>query len=380
MATDPPPQAPIGVLFVSTDLRVGGQERKLVEIVRSLDPARFRPVVACLKEPGALAPEVEAAGVPLHARLIRARWDAWVLVRLIRIIRRERIRVVCTVGCGDKMFWGRLAGWLGGARGLVATIHKTRGADGRRVIELPNRWLTGITDAFVAVARSAAEYLVEEEGLPRAKVTVIYNGVDLERFRGAGRAAARAALGLPPHALVVAHVAAFRPEKGHDVLLRAAARVVAGEPRAVFLLVGDGPTRAQVERAAHAAGLGAQVRFLGQRRDVPEILAASDLLTLTSRDRVETFPNCVLEGMASALPAVCTDVGSLREMVEDGQTGFLVPEGDDAALAERMLRLLGNETLRLEFGARARSQTAARFSSRRMVEAREALFERLARG
>jgi len=378
MASPPHAGPPVGVLFVNTDLRVGGQERVLVEVLRGLDRARVRPVVACLKEEGALAPQVRALDVPLHARLLAGKWDVRVLPRLVALVRRERIAVVVTVGCGDKMFWGRLAGWLGGAKGLVCEIHKTRDASGRRVIEPLNRLLAPMTDRFVAVAQGAADYLAEHEGVARAKIAVIRNGVDVDRFDGAGRAAMRATLGLADDEVALLHVAVLRPEKGHAVVLRALRRVVDSAPRVRLLLVGDGPERASIERDVAALGLGRHVALLGQRDDVERLLAAGDVALLSSFDRVETFPMALLEAMASGLPVVATRVGSVAEMVDEGESGLLVPPGDDAAFAAALLRLSLDGMLRRRMGVRARDRVRADFTRQRMVAARETLYEALA--
>ncbi len=375
------PSQPVPVLFVLTDLRVGGMERKVAEIVQKIDPARVRPVVACLKEPGALAPEVEAAGVPLYSGLLKRKTDFGVLWRLRKIIKEEGVQVVCTIGDGgDRMFWGRLAGKLSGVKGLVSTLHSTRNPHGGSIIDRPNRWLAGITDAFVAVAQGAARYLVEEEGFPRDKVVVIYNGVDLDRYTGAGRAEARAALDLPPDAPVVSHVAAFRIEKAHDVLLRAAELVVKEVPETRFLMVGDGPVRPEIEQKRAEMGLDQAVWTLGRRSDIPEILAAADLSVLCSYAMVETFPNSVLEAMASRRPVVCTDVGSIDEQVVEGVNGFLIAEGDHEALADRILRLVKDPARARQMGQAAREAVEAQFSASRMVGDREELFLSLARG
>ncbi|MFN0241779.1 MAG: glycosyltransferase [Planctomycetota bacterium] len=364
---------PITVVFVNTDLRVGGQERALVEIVRGLDRTRIRPVVVCLKEPGELAPRVTEAGIALHTRLSSGRYDVRVLWRLLSILRRERADLVCTVGSGDKMFWGRLAGWLAGAR-TVSTIHKTRSADGRPAIERWNRWLTPITDRYVAVAAGAAEYLIREEGLPRAKLCVIHNGVDVARFASGDRGATRARLGLSKHDFAIVHVAVLRPEKGHGVLLDAAARVRAAVPNVRFLLVGEGPERAAIEARRDALGLGTALALLGQRSDLPDLLAASDAAVLTSHDRVETFPNCLLEAMAASLPVVATAVGSVGELVDDGVTGYLVASGDSHGLADRLIELAGDAERRRALGEAGRRRVSERFPLEKMVSARAELF------
>ena len=374
-------QTPTTVLFILTDLRVGGMERKIAEIVQKVDRDRIRPIIACLKEPGALAPEVEAAGVPVHSRLLRHKFDLGVLVRLVRLMRREKVQVVCTTGDGgDRMFWGRLAARLAGVEGIVSTLHSTRNPQGGRIIDRPNRWLTPWNDAYVAVAKGAAKYLVEHEGLPADRVVVIYNGVDLEAFQGKGGEEIRASLQIPEDAPVVAHVAAFRTEKAHDLLLRAAARVLEKEPQTHVLLIGDGEERGNIERLRNDLGMEDRVHLLGRRTDIPDLLAASDFLVLCSNAMVETFPNSVLEAMASRLPVICTDVGSVDEQVFDGENGFLIAEGDEDALVSRMLTLIADPALRQTMGARARHIVEEQFSAQRMVGDRESLFTSLAGG
>jgi len=375
-----PAGRPIHVLFVNTDLRVGGQERVLLEVLRGLDRARVRPVVVCLKEEGALGAQVRELGVPLFAGLLAHRLDLRVLPRLVALVRRERIDVVCTIGCGDKMFWGRLAGWLGGARGLVCEIHKTRDAAGRPVIERMNRLLAPLTDAFVAVARGAGEYLVEHEGVPRAKLVVIHNGVDVERFAPASaaqRAATRAELGLADDEVALLHVAVLRPEKGHAVGLAALRRVVDIEPKVRLFLIGDGPERDVIERRIAELSLGRHVTLLGQRGDVERLLPAGDVALLCSHDRVETFPLALLEAMACGLPVVATRVGSVDEMVEDGGNGRLVPTGDEASLAVALIELARSPEMRRAFGNRALRTVRESFPATKMVNDRISLFERV---
>ena len=260
------------------------------------------------------------------------------LWRLARLLRRRRIDAVVTVGTGgDKMFWGRLAGWLAGVPVICSALHSTGLPDH---VELPNRLLAPLTDAFIAVAEPHAQYLAAHEGCPAEKIRVIPNGVDVERFhprwpdralqqeldsgrRGAGgRHRGGAAAG----------------EEPRDVSLRGRA----GPPEAA-----GGPVPGRRRRAAagrsskrwpRAWASPTRVRFLGTRSDVPEVLSLIDVVLLTSH--MEANPICLLEAMASEKPVVATRVGSVAETVLDGRTGYLVAPGDSQGMADRVLELL----------------------------------------
>jgi glycosyltransferase involved in cell wall biosynthesis len=173
---------------------------------------------------------------------------------------------------------------------------------------------------------------------------------------------------------VVAHVAMLRPEKGHAVLLQAARKVVDELPTARFLLAGAGPERGAIETLRTQLGLKQNVLLLGQRDDVPALLAAADVAVLCSLPLVETFPNSILEALASSRPVVCTDVGSIREMVEHESTGLIVPPMDPPALAQALTRLLSEPELSRAMGERGRSGVRERFTTERMVRDREDLF------
>jgi glycosyltransferase involved in cell wall biosynthesis len=172
-------------MFVITSMPVGGAETLLVNLVRRMDHDRFLPEICCLKAPGPLGEEL-AKEIPVHSHLLGCKYDVRVLRRLKELFAARRIDAVITVGAGDKMFWGRLAARWAGVPVILSAIHSTGWPD---QINWLNRRLTRLTDAFIAVAQPHGEHLVEKEGFPRAKVRVIPNGVDVERFaRGPIRA------------------------------------------------------------------------------------------------------------------------------------------------------------------------------------------------
>jgi glycosyltransferase involved in cell wall biosynthesis len=166
------------VMFVQTDMRVGGAEMVTANIIRRIDRARFSPELCCLKELGEIGEQL-ADEVPTHHGFLRSKYDLRILPRLIWLLRRRKIDAVITVGAGDKMFWGRLAAQRLRLPVIISALHSTGWPDGVGPL---NRMLTPITDAFIAVAASHGRYLVERQGFPAERVAVISNGVDTQKY------------------------------------------------------------------------------------------------------------------------------------------------------------------------------------------------------
>ncbi len=356
-------RGPLRVMFVITSMPVGGAETLLVELVRRMDRRRFAPELCCLKRLDALG-EVLAQEIPTFTGLLSNKFDVAVLRRLVRLLRRRRIDAVVTVGAGDKMFWGRLAGRLAGVPVICSALHSTGLPDH---VELSNRLLAPWTDAFIAVADPHAEHLAAYEGCPAGKIRVIPNGVDVERFHPRWpNQALQAEWELNAETPTAGIVAALRPEKNHEMFLYVAALVRRALPTAQFLVIGDGPQRTRLEALAKSLGIAEAVRFAGTRRDVPEVLSLLDVVVLTSH--MEANPICLLEAMASEKPVVATRVGSVVETVRDGQTGFLVGPSDSHGMAERVLELLSDRPKAQAMGRAGREQVIAHWSVDRMVE------------
>ena len=371
---------PLRVLFVQTSMPVGGAETLLVNLVRRLDPRRFAPEVVCLKTPGPLGAELAAQGYPVHSGLLAGKYDLRVLPRLVSLLRQRRIDAVVTVGAGDKMFWGRLAARLAGVPVVCAALHSTGWPDG---VGRLNRLLTPLTDAFIAVAEEHGRFLAEYERFPADRVRVIPNGVDTERFApGLQTGVVREELDLPPTTPLVGILAALRPEKNHALFLAVARRVLAQAPDTRFLVIGDGPERPFIERRAAELGLLAPerpshsaVRMLGSRSDVPTLLAALDVLVLTSHN--EANPVSILEAMSCGTPVVATDVGSVRDSVVEGETGYLAPAGDEATLARRVAALVQDPLHARSLGEAGRRRVVERASLGVMVGGYERLLAEL---
>ncbi len=259
--------------------------------------------------------------------------------------------------------YGVLGKMVSGAR-LVFTDH-------RGIVRVPAtiEWL--LTDAVIAVSRDTAR---QSPASAVVDVAVIYNGVDPPAPKRT-RAEVRADLGLG-EGPVALHVANFLPVKGHDILMRALGKTKELGVALTLVTAGDGPERPAIEAQARSLGLGPdQVRFLGFRSDVPDLLAAADFFVLPSR--MEGLPLAVLEAMSHGLPIVTTRIGGNPEVVTDGEHGLLVPVEDPDALAAALARFAGDPELRRKLGEAGRQRVAKEFSFSEMTRKYEAIYDRL---
>lgn len=358
-------------MFLLTSMPVGGAETLVVSLVRGLDRNRFAPEVGCLKERGPLGDQL-AAEIPVHCRLLSNKYDPRVLPRLWWLLHSRQIDAVVTVGAGDKMFWGRLAARLAGVPVVVSALHSTGWPDS---VGRLNRMLTPWTDAFIGVADAHVQHLVEHEHFPREKVHAIHNGVDTDRFVPHDDTEIRQELGLSPTAPVVGIVAALRPEKNHELFLAGASRIARALPEAQFLVIGDGPLRAELESLVIKLDLAERTHFLGSRSDVPALLSTCDVLALTSH--IEASPVSILEALSCGVPVVAAEVGSVPETVLHGETGLLFAPGDADDFATQALNLLHDCQLRERLGAQGRQHVVKHRSLATMVRGYETLLLRL---
>jgi len=319
------------ILHTEASVGFGGQEIRIVAEARWLLDHGWRALIA--GQPGSpLLEESERLGVPAVAVRMRRALDVSALLALRRLITQRGVALVHTHSSIDS--------WLGGVaarschRPVVRSRHVTIAIPRRRAL------VYRLADRVISSGEAAAR-VVAAAGVPAARIVPIPPGVDLARFHPAvSGAGVRAELGL--HAApLVGLVANIRGSKGHDVFLDAAGAVLAREPAARFLIVGDGIGFDDVRRRVGALGLDAAVRMTGFRRDVPEVMAALDVLVLPSI-RSEAASQVIPQALAVGTPVVATDVGGSGELVRDGDTGRLVPPGDAPALARAILDCLAD--------------------------------------
>jgi glycosyltransferase involved in cell wall biosynthesis len=360
-------------------LQVGGAEVLAARLARQLRD-RYRFVFACLDALGTLGAQLRDEGFPVHVLNRRPGLDWRCSWSLARLLRRERVAIV-QAHQYTPFFYALTARLLCRRPAILFTEHGRHYPDyPRRKRMFVNRLLLERRDRVVAVGQAVRQALIANEGLPADRVAVIYNGID----QGGGygppteREAVRREIGVGSSDFVLIQVARLDYLKDHATAVRTLERVVRSRPDARLVLVGDGPEKEKILQLVRERGLGEQVRFLGQRGDVRRLLRAADVFLLTSIS--EGIPLTVIEALAAELPVVATRVGGVAEIVEEGQTGLLASAGDDAGLAEHVLRLAATPEVRAAMGQRGQMIAAAQFSEGQMHARYGQLYGKMLRG
>ena len=366
------------VLQVTEDLGLGGLEHVAATLCTTLDPDRFETSALCLKDGGALADDLTARGIPVF-RLPppRGRADYFAATKIARILRRQRIDVIHTHNT-SAFIDGGLAALLAGTPTHVHTDHSRLFPDKRRYM-IAEYVMSHFAYRVVGVSDHTVDELRRYERIPLSKLTTIPNGIDAHAFdRDRDGTAKRRELGIPLTSTIIGAAVRLTEQKGLTYLLQAMPRILAAQPDTVLVIAGEGVLADSLREQARSLGVQEQVRFIGPRRDIPELLAMFDLYALPSE--WEGLPMIILEAMASGCPIVASDVGGVRMAVRDGENGYLVQARDVDALVQRITALLGDGRRRRQFGEVGRRFFRERFSAEAMAAAYARLYTREAAG
>jgi glycosyltransferase involved in cell wall biosynthesis len=361
------------VLVFQNRFRIGGQERQTVMNVRTMDRTRFEPIVAVLHRDGEHLADLASIGIEpvvfgVGASMLRAN-TAWQIGRIVRFVRANRIELVHAQDLYTNVV-GTAAATIAGVPSIVTRVdlnHNVRGYR-RSVLAFFSR-----RAERVLVNALRIRDLVIREGVEPDRVVVVRNGVDLSAVdAAAGRAPGPPA---PEPGGVVCVANMHHPVKGQTDLVMAMKEVVRVRRDARLVLVGDGVRRPLLERCARQLGIADRCHFVGHRFDVPAIVVRAAVSV--SPSHAEGISNAILEAMALRLPVVATDVGGSPELVREGVNGFIVPPGAPAALARRILDLLGSAQLRRRMGEKGRRIVEREFAVAQMRASYDALYEDL---
>ncbi|MFI5329960.1 MAG: glycosyltransferase [Desulfobaccales bacterium] len=363
----------INVLFIIKPERAAGAEMVLLEAAARLDRARFRVFA------GLLTPDRENL-LPPHLTPINFNLpglNGWVwlrfLVHLCWVLVRYRIEIIHTNSYVPGNY-ARLAAAL--LRVPVIIDHWHGFSHFNRKRRFICRWLGRVTDLSLAVSRGVRDYIIAQGALDPAKVRVVPNGVDLARLRPRRpRAEVHRELGLASGTRLVGLVARLDHwGKGHREFFTALAALPDRYP-VEALIIGGGRREVEMRRLAAELGLAGRVHFLGQRDDIPDLLAALDIFVLPSHS--EGVSLALLEAMAVGLPVIASAVGGLPEVVTDGENGLLIPPQDPEALAMALERLLEDPAGAKQLGENARHHVETHYSLERLGREINGIYEEL---
>jgi glycosyltransferase involved in cell wall biosynthesis len=325
----------------------------LLNVLPLLARRGVKLTVCFLREPHAAARELRARGIqPIF--LDAAKWDPTVVLRVAALAKHGGVRLLHATGVKGTLV-ARIAARLVGARTLLH-VHDLN--DPGAPLSALARLLARPGDAGVCVSEAVRELTVSRYHVRPQRIRIARNGIPLEVLRRAAgeRSRVRAELDIEPGRPVLAVIGRMHPVKGHRAMIGMLPAIVRSCPRALLLLIGDGPERAGCEALTRRLGMSRQVRFLGRRSDVPRLLAAVDLLLMPSQS--EGLGLAAIEALAASRPVIAFAVGGLPEVVADGVNGRLVPPGDCEAFASAVIETLGDSARRVSYarGALASAQ------------------------
>jgi glycosyltransferase involved in cell wall biosynthesis len=367
----------INVAYITSTLEAGGEERQWAETLRVLDPRKHRIVNVCLFEPGSVGEELIREGHRFRQNVFAGRFDVLAVFKLARILKEERTDIVFLSYHAVTVFYGIVAAKIAGAGKIITSIHSTGFFDKKREYTLVKLLSTRFFDRIIAAGKAHKDYLADSMGFPRDRITAIPYGLDMGPYQApADIAFIRMSLGIPPDSKVVGIVARLNHIKRHDIFLRSAAAVLRSRPGTVFLIIGDGAERPAIERLVKELNIGDNVRMAGFRKDIADILKMIDVSVLTSDN--ECMPVSIVESMASGVPVVSTRVGSVPDMISEGVTGYTAPAGSHEALAEKIVKILGDADLAKKMGEAGRRIAGEKYSLSALKRNYEELFAALA--
>lgn len=350
----------------------GGAETVCLQVAHGLQERGWDARIA-LTGPGWVLDRAQELMLPVDVVETKRRLDLRYALGLRRLVRNHGIRLIQAHLFSPAVYASAVGAWTGTP--VVATFHGVSDVESGGFAGRQRYSLVGRRARVVCVSESLRRQLALGGVIASGTIEVIHNGVDLAAFPGRDGAAVRVRQDVPADAMLVGALGNIRPAKDYANLLRAAAAI--DHPRVHFAIVGQQTPPLYDELVALRARLGLEdrVAFWGFCDDVPDVMAAFDLLAISSRS--EGFSIAAIQAMAAGLPVVATRSGGPEEIVTDGEDGLLVPPGDPAALAAAIRRVIDSASVGKRLGQRARQTAGDRFSLDRTLDRYERLYEEI---
>ena len=368
------------IAYVIDGLSMGGAERLMVPILAHLSRTDFQPYVCALqsKDGNPMADEIRALGIRVDCLDIKHLRDLNAPAHLTKYLKQMGADLVHT-----QLEFANILGNIA-AKLLrlpsVCTIHVMPSLDvkSKRRFHQRAEWfvLRYFCDRVISVSEEARLYHLKISGAPFEQVTTLYNGIDLSPFvrmdRAHERMVVRTELGIPASANVITTVAVLRPQKGVQFMIQALPSILAADPDTYYLIVGSGTHENVLREEVNRLRVSDRVIFAGMRKDVPRLLAASDIFVLPTL--TEALPTVLAEAMAARLPIIASRVGGVPEMVTDGENGCVIEAGDPDGLITACGSLLSDPETRAAMGTQGWQIVQQKFNIERQVDRLEQLY------
>jgi len=349
----------------------GGQEQRIILECRKAIERGHQVLIACQPGSGILA-KAQENNIPSVEVTMRSGFDPRAMLQLTQLMRSWKADVVNTHS-GKDTWLGSIAARLAGVRLLVRTRHLSM-----PLSTSPLNFVHRMADGIITTGETIRQELITRNRLPAERIISIATGVSIKRFdpQSVDATAVRLELGLSLNTQVVTMVAVLRGMKRHDLFVEMAQILRGRFPEAHFLIAGDGPGRETIEGLIRDAGMQGRITMTGYRQDVEAVMAASDVVVLTS-DRNEGVPQSLSQAMAMGKPVVAAPVGSTAELVRNEETGLMVTCGDASSFAEAVARLLEDPELRRHLGETARQHILHYYTDDIMIDRTIAFYDQL---
>ncbi len=365
----------IKILFVVSQLEIGGLELQVLELCRGLDKNVYEIFLCSVWPHMSLSDKFLEAGVeivPIHSELKK---DLLFVFKLRDFLIKEKIDIIHT--------WIFTANTRGRVSGILAKTPVIIGSERSlnkfkpSIYNIVDHILAKFSDVMIGNSQAVKDYMVGQQKIPDSKCKVIHNGVDSSRFAPTyiKKEDAKIKFSLPPSKLIVGTVANFTKSKDYPNFLKAASLVLEKNSSVHFVTCGSGYFEMQAINIAKELGISESITFLGKQTVISDVLATFDVFALASVS--EGFSNAILEAMAFGLPVVVTDVGGARDVVVNGVNGFLVPPKNPELLASKIETLLEDQLERIHMGRRGAEVILEKFSINKMVSTYDELYQNL---
>ncbi len=352
----------LSILHTEASKGWGGQEIRILQEAVRFAESGYRVSIACQKD-SLIAKNAATSGLPVYIVSMRFPLDPMAITEFLHIIKKEKIDVIHTHSSKDS--------WNAGIAGRISGVPIVRS----RHLSTPvgNRWFTTfvyryLCDAIITSGTQIKEALINNNSLDPAKIYSIAAGVDTERYNtNVSGDRIRDELSLMESMPVVGVVAILRSWKGHKYLIEAVPKVVSVYPDAKFLIVGDGPKWDDLKKQVHDLGIDRNVNMTNFRNDIPEIIAALDMLVLPSIAS-EATSQVIPQALAMGKPVIATNVGGLPEIIDDGVTGLLIPPRDHEAISNAVIWMTQHREETYKMAMEGRKKILENYTFKKMVE------------